>query len=71
MKQRHAKLGFEQPDALRDVRLHGMQMFRRLGDAAGMGHGSKYRQIACIHHGLRCPLASFKQMALVTTNHFS
>src|SRR6185369_16541783 len=42
-------LALEQPDALRDVRLHRVERLRRAVDAAGLGHGRENRKIAGVH----------------------
>jgi glycyl-tRNA synthetase beta chain len=43
------ELGLEKPNALRHVRLHGVEALRRPGDGAGLGHRREQRKIACIH----------------------
>jgi nitronate monooxygenase len=49
MKQRHAELRFEQSNALRHVRLHGVERPSRLRHRPGPGHGREHREIARVH----------------------
>ncbi len=49
MKQRHAKLGLEQADALGHVGLHRVEPLRRLGDAARLRHRREDGEIAGVH----------------------
>jgi hypothetical protein len=43
------ELVFEQTYSCRDVRLNGMELFRRCGDAARAGYRFKHSEIAALH----------------------